>query len=41
LLDRIEDLQDRVAVYEAREEGDDLTVGWDKVKAEAGLMGDG
>jgi hypothetical protein len=40
LLDRIEDLQDRVAVYEARAEGDDMQVDWDKLRAEAGLMGD-
>lgn len=39
LLDRIEDLQDRLAIYEARNEGEDLKVPWDKVKADAGLMG--
>ena len=39
LLDRIEDLEDRVAVYESREEGSDLKVPWEKVKADAGLLG--
>lgn len=39
LLDRIEDLEDTVAIYEARAEGPGMTVPWEKVKAEAGLLG--
>lgn len=39
LLNRIEDLQDRLAVHEAASEGDDLKVPWDKVKADSGLLG--
>lgn len=37
LLERIEDLEDRLAVYEAREEAPDLRIPWEKVKAESGL----
>lgn len=38
LLARIEDLEDRIAVHEARAEGPDMAVPWDKVKAESGLL---
>jgi PHD/YefM family antitoxin component YafN of YafNO toxin-antitoxin module len=37
LLRRIEDLEDRLAVYESREEGADVRVPWDKIKADTGL----
>jgi PHD/YefM family antitoxin component YafN of YafNO toxin-antitoxin module len=39
LMDRIEDLEDRVAVYESQGEGSDMKVPWEKVKAESGLLG--
>lgn len=38
ILSRIEDLEDQLSVHEARAEGADLAVPWDKVKAEAGLL---
>jgi hypothetical protein len=38
LLDRIEDLEDRLAVFEGINEGEDLKVPFAKVAAEAGLM---
>ena len=38
LLARIEDLEDVISIYEARDEGSDLAVPWDKVKADAGLI---
>lgn len=37
LLERLEELEDRLAVFEAREEGADARAAWAKVKAEAGL----
>ncbi|MCA1707228.1 MAG: hypothetical protein LC808_29775 [Actinobacteria bacterium] len=37
LLDRIEELEDTLSVFEAAAEGSDETVPWDKVKAEAAL----
>ncbi|HXF72422.1 MAG TPA: type II toxin-antitoxin system prevent-host-death family antitoxin [Actinomycetota bacterium] len=37
LLERLEELEDRVAVFEAREEGEDARTAWVKVKVEAGL----
>lgn len=40
LTDRIEDLEDRLAVFEAREEGSDMRVPWEKIKAEVGLGAD-
>lgn len=39
LLNRIEDLEDRLSVYEAEKEPADMRRSWDKVKAEAGLLG--
>lgn len=36
-LERLEELEDRLAVFEAREEGADARAAWAKVKAEAGL----
>ena len=41
LLNRIEDLEDRLSVYEAEKEPMDMRRSWEKVKAEAGLLGDG
>lgn len=38
LLDRIEDLEDRLSVLEAQQESTEERVGWEKVKAESGLM---
>lgn len=38
LLERIEDLEDVIAVHEARAEGTDLAVPWDRVKAASGLI---
>lgn len=38
MLERVEDLEDRLAVHEAEAEGPDLNVPWEKVKAEAGLL---
>ena len=38
LLDRIEDLEDQLAVIESRAESADMKVSWEKVKVEAGLM---
>lgn len=35
---RLEDLEDRLAVYEAREEASDIRVPWEKLKAESGLL---
>lgn len=41
LLNRIEELEDQLAVVEAqRDVSNRMTVGWEKVKAEAGLLGD-
>jgi prevent-host-death family protein len=37
LLERLEELEDRLAVLEAREEGEDARTSWAKVKVEAGL----
>lgn len=37
LLDELEDLRDRLSVYESRETEDDLRVSWEKAKAELGL----
>jgi prevent-host-death family protein len=37
LLERLEELEDRLAVFEAREEGEDARTPWAKVKVEAGL----
>jgi len=37
LLERLEELEDRLAVFEAREEGEDARTAWAKVKVEAGL----
>jgi prevent-host-death family protein len=37
LLERLEELEDRLAVFEAREEGEDARTSWAKVKVEAGL----
>jgi len=38
LLSRVDDLEDRLAVYESREETPDSRTSWDKLKAEAGLV---
>lgn len=38
LLARIEDLEDRLSVFEAAAEGGDMVVPWEKVKAEVGLL---
>lgn len=38
LLSRIEDLEDLLSVHEARAEGSDMAVPWEKVKANAGLL---
>lgn len=40
LLDRIDDLEDRISVFEARDEAPDMRVPWEKVQAEAGLLGE-
>lgn len=40
LIERVEDLEDRIAVYEAHADEADMKVPWEKVKAEAGLMVD-
>lgn len=41
LLNRIEELEDQLAVGEAqRDLANGMTVGWEKVKADAGLLGD-
>ncbi len=37
LLERIEELEDRLAVFEAREEGPDARIPWGKLKVETGL----
>lgn len=37
LLERLEDLDDRLSVYESRESDSDLRIGHDKVVAELGL----
>ncbi len=38
LLERVEDLEDRLSVYESRDAEPDLRVPLDKVKAELGLL---
>ncbi len=38
LLQRVDDLEDRLAVYESREETPDSRTSWDKLKAEAGFV---
>lgn len=40
LIARIEDLEDRLSVFEARDEPADLRIAWEKLKAEAGLQPD-
>jgi PHD/YefM family antitoxin component YafN of YafNO toxin-antitoxin module len=40
LLDRLEELEDRVALLESARKPDDMMVDWNKVKAEAGLLGE-
>jgi PHD/YefM family antitoxin component YafN of YafNO toxin-antitoxin module len=40
LLSRIEDLEDKLAVLEARDELPGMNVPWEKVKAETGLLGE-
>lgn len=40
LIARIEDLEDRLSVFEARVEPADMRVPWQKVKAETGLQPD-
>lgn len=40
LLEEIDDLEDRLSIHEARADGTDLRVGWEKVQAEAGILGD-
>ena len=40
LLDKIEELEDRLSVYEASAENADMAVPWEKVQAEAGLLAD-
>jgi antitoxin StbD len=40
LISRLEDLEDRLSVFEAREEPADMRVAWEKLKAEAGLHTD-
>jgi PHD/YefM family antitoxin component YafN of YafNO toxin-antitoxin module len=41
LLNRIEELEDQLAVIDAqRDVSAGMTVGWEKVKAEAGLLGE-
>lgn len=37
LLARVEDLEDRLSVFEARREAPDMRVPWEKLKAESGL----
>jgi len=37
LLSRIEDLEDRLSVFEARAEAPDMRIAWEKLKAETGL----
>jgi len=37
LLERLEDVEDRLAVFETREEGPDTRVPWGKLKVEADL----
>ncbi len=37
LLERLEDLEDRLAVFEARQEGPDTRVPWGKLRVEAHL----
>lgn len=39
LLERIDDLEDMLSVFEAREEGPDTRVPWQKLKVEAELDG--
>ncbi|MDQ3619356.1 MAG: type II toxin-antitoxin system Phd/YefM family antitoxin [Actinomycetota bacterium] len=39
LLETIEDLKDKIAIFEDEHEHDDMSVPWEKVKAEAGLLG--
>lgn len=41
LLEQLEDLDDRLSVYESRESDPDLRIGHDKVVAELGLATDG
>ena len=38
LLERIEDLEDRIALHDSDAESADMAVPWEKVKAEAGLL---
>jgi antitoxin StbD len=38
LLETIEDLKDRLAVFEHEDEPSDMNVPWEKVKVEAGLL---
>ena len=40
LLDQIDDLADRLSVHEALDEPKDMSVGWEKVQAEAGILVD-
>lgn len=40
LLEQIEDLKDRLAVFESAHEGEDMKVPWGKVEAEHGLLAD-
>ncbi len=37
LAERIEELEDQLSIYEAREETPDTRTSWEKVQAEAGL----
>jgi len=37
LIARLEDLEDQLSIYEAREETADMRVPWEKVQAEVGL----
>lgn len=38
LLERLEDLEDRLAVFESREEGPDARISWPKLKVKADLV---
>lgn len=38
LLEQVEDLKDRLAVFESLRERDDMRVAWGKVEAEHGLL---
>lgn len=41
LIDKIEDLEDRLSVFEAEAESPDMFSAWEKVQAEAGILSEG